>query len=50
MRMSFEVSEYVLEVIGSTEVSPQEKGVISYYHIFFYIIVYGILLIYQKLR
>lgn len=39
MGISFKVSEYVLEVTGSTEVSPQEKTVISYYHIFFYIII-----------
>lgn len=33
------VSEYVLEVTGSTEVSPQRKGVILFCHILLYIII-----------
>lgn len=37
MGSPFEVSEYVLEIIGSTEVSPQEKGFILYYHTWLYI-------------
>lgn len=35
----FGVSEYVQEVIGSRESSPQEKGVIFYYHILLHVII-----------